>query len=176
MCCINIRRDGELVPTTKHFILTFNTPSIAGIYVLDTPCRSVRLHIPNPLRCFKCQHGQFKPTAAGHYLRPLQWLATRALDAPAAENATLSSISTLSRVPALLNGSKRKKLFSLSTKKTFHFPGMTTKLAQAPDGRSYASTVENHPLNTRQPTVLSLQLCSYNVQLPTSSKSLNLLQ
>ncbi|XP_055943536.1 uncharacterized protein LOC129974544 [Argiope bruennichi] len=51
---INIRRDGQLIPT-KHIVLTFQTPvlpkSIKAGYQI---CR-VRPYIPNPLRCFKCQ-------------------------------------------------------------------------------------------------------------------------
>ncbi|GBM11499.1 hypothetical protein AVEN_101899-1 [Araneus ventricosus] len=62
--CINIRRDGELVPT-KHFILTFNTPRLPEYIKAGNVRCSARPNIPNPLRCFKCQ--RFGPTrnAAG---------------------------------------------------------------------------------------------------------------
>ncbi|GBM17936.1 hypothetical protein AVEN_111087-1 [Araneus ventricosus] len=46
---INIRRDGELVPT-KHFILTFNTPRLPEYIKAGYVRCSVRPHIPNPLR------------------------------------------------------------------------------------------------------------------------------
>ncbi|GBL94255.1 hypothetical protein AVEN_16782-1 [Araneus ventricosus] len=51
---INIRRDGELMPT-KHFILTFNTPRLPKYIKAGYVRCSVRPYIPNPLRCFKCQ-------------------------------------------------------------------------------------------------------------------------
>ncbi|GBN97869.1 hypothetical protein AVEN_94094-1 [Araneus ventricosus] len=51
---INIRRDGELIPT-KQFILTFNTPRLPEYIKAGYIRCSVRPYIPNPLRCFKCQ-------------------------------------------------------------------------------------------------------------------------
>ncbi|GBN70128.1 hypothetical protein AVEN_238794-1 [Araneus ventricosus] len=62
---INIRRDGELVPT-KHFILTFNTPRFPEYIKAGYVRCSVRSYIPNPLRCFKCQRfGHSKPNCRG---------------------------------------------------------------------------------------------------------------
>ncbi|GBL82172.1 hypothetical protein AVEN_252368-1 [Araneus ventricosus] len=51
---INVRRDGELMPT-KHFILTFNTPRLPEYIKAGYVRCSVRPYIPNPLSCFKCQ-------------------------------------------------------------------------------------------------------------------------
>ncbi|GBM48863.1 hypothetical protein AVEN_36920-1 [Araneus ventricosus] len=51
---INIRRDGQLIPT-QHVVLTFQTPPLPkSIKVGYTSCK-LRPYIPNPLRCFKCQ-------------------------------------------------------------------------------------------------------------------------
>ncbi|GBN79508.1 hypothetical protein AVEN_205507-1 [Araneus ventricosus] len=62
---INIRRDGELVPT-KHFILTFNTPRLPEYIKAGYVRCSVRSYIPNPLRCFKCQRfGHSKTNCRG---------------------------------------------------------------------------------------------------------------
>lgn len=41
---------------TKHIILTFNTPSLPKSIKSGYLSCSVRPYIPNPLRCFKCQH------------------------------------------------------------------------------------------------------------------------
>ncbi|GBN40494.1 hypothetical protein AVEN_275203-1 [Araneus ventricosus] len=62
---INIRRDGELMPT-KHFILTFNTPRLPEYIKAGYVRCSVRPYIPNPLRCFKCQRfGHSKTNCRG---------------------------------------------------------------------------------------------------------------
>ncbi|GBN57979.1 hypothetical protein AVEN_151105-1 [Araneus ventricosus] len=62
---INIRRDGELLPT-KHFILTFNTPRLPEYIKAGYVRCSVRPYIPNPLRCFKCQRfGHSKTNCRG---------------------------------------------------------------------------------------------------------------
>ncbi|GFS55719.1 RNA-directed DNA polymerase from mobile element jockey [Trichonephila clavipes] len=51
---ITIRRDVLIIPT-KHKILTFNSPKLPStIKAGYLNCR-IRLYIPNPLRCFKCQ-------------------------------------------------------------------------------------------------------------------------
>ncbi|GBM96712.1 hypothetical protein AVEN_1242-1 [Araneus ventricosus] len=62
---INIRRDGELMPT-KHFILTFNTSRLPEYIKAGYVRCSVRPYIPNPLRCFKCQRfGHSKTNCRG---------------------------------------------------------------------------------------------------------------
>ncbi|GBO36889.1 hypothetical protein AVEN_241859-1 [Araneus ventricosus] len=62
---INIRRDGELIPT-KHFILTFHTPRLPEYIKAGYVRCSVRPYIPNPLRCFKCQRfGHSKTNCRG---------------------------------------------------------------------------------------------------------------
>ncbi|GBM36692.1 hypothetical protein AVEN_221960-1 [Araneus ventricosus] len=52
--CIQIKRDGKLIPT-QHIVLTFSTPelpkSIKAGY-LNCP---IKPYIPNHVRCFKCQ-------------------------------------------------------------------------------------------------------------------------
>ncbi|GBN55059.1 hypothetical protein AVEN_204340-1 [Araneus ventricosus] len=62
---INIRRNGELLPT-KHFILTFSTPRLPEYIKAGYVRCSVRPYIPNPLRCFKCQRfGHSKTNCRG---------------------------------------------------------------------------------------------------------------
>ncbi|GBO20396.1 hypothetical protein AVEN_146339-1 [Araneus ventricosus] len=62
---INIRRDGEFIPT-KHFILTFHTPRLPEYIKAGYVRCSVRPYIPNPLRCFKCQRfGHSKTNCRG---------------------------------------------------------------------------------------------------------------
>ncbi|XP_023233782.1 uncharacterized protein LOC111633445 [Centruroides sculpturatus] len=51
---ISIHRDGKLIPT-KHLILTFNKPILPTSITAGYLCCPVRLYIPNPLHCFKCQ-------------------------------------------------------------------------------------------------------------------------
>ncbi|GBM81216.1 hypothetical protein AVEN_236428-1 [Araneus ventricosus] len=64
---INIRRDGELIPT-KHFILTFNTPRLPEYIKAGYVRSSVRSYIHNPLRCFKCEHfGHSKNNCRGTF-------------------------------------------------------------------------------------------------------------
>ncbi|XP_055932960.1 uncharacterized protein LOC129962982 [Argiope bruennichi] len=51
---INIRRDGQLLPT-KHLILTFNSPKLPETIKAGYMKLPVKPFIPNPLRCFNCQ-------------------------------------------------------------------------------------------------------------------------
>ncbi|GFT52198.1 putative RNA-directed DNA polymerase from transposon BS [Trichonephila clavipes] len=51
---IKIRKDSPLFPT-KHLILTFNSPKLPSTIKAGYLNCKIRLYIPNPLRCFKCQ-------------------------------------------------------------------------------------------------------------------------
>ncbi|GBM45666.1 hypothetical protein AVEN_237908-1 [Araneus ventricosus] len=50
----HIRRDGQLL-NTKHLVLTFSSHVLPEYVKAGYMRLSVRLYIPNPLRCFKCQ-------------------------------------------------------------------------------------------------------------------------
>ncbi|GBM28824.1 hypothetical protein AVEN_241848-1 [Araneus ventricosus] len=62
---ISIRRDGKLIPT-KHLVLTFSKPKLPQHIMAGYIRCPVRPYIPNPLRCYKCQHfGHSKPNCRG---------------------------------------------------------------------------------------------------------------
>ncbi|GBN11757.1 hypothetical protein AVEN_272693-1 [Araneus ventricosus] len=62
---ISIRRDGQLL-NTKHLILTFSSAKLPEYIKAGYMRLSVRLYIPNPLRCFKCQRfGHSKTSCRG---------------------------------------------------------------------------------------------------------------
>ncbi|CAH1110610.1 unnamed protein product [Psylliodes chrysocephalus] len=52
---IKTKRDGELKDTPNH-ILTFNSPILPKNVKVAFYSLNVRLYIPAPLRCFRCQH------------------------------------------------------------------------------------------------------------------------
>lgn len=49
----------EIYPT-KHIILTFNDPNLTSRIKAAYLSCAVQPYIPNPLRCFKCQHMSMK--------------------------------------------------------------------------------------------------------------------
>ncbi|GFV67001.1 uncharacterized protein TNCV_356871 [Trichonephila clavipes] len=51
---ITIKKDSAVVPT-KHLILTFSSPTLPQTIKAEYLNCKIRLYIPNPLRCFKCQ-------------------------------------------------------------------------------------------------------------------------
>ncbi|XP_055949598.1 uncharacterized protein LOC129983917 [Argiope bruennichi] len=59
---INIRRDGQLLPT-KHLILTFHKPKLPEAVRAGYMKLPVRPYIPNPLRCYQCQRFGHAKTA-----------------------------------------------------------------------------------------------------------------
>ncbi|GBN27423.1 hypothetical protein AVEN_131164-1 [Araneus ventricosus] len=62
---ITIRRDGQLL-NTKHLILTFDPNKLPEHIKAGYMRLSVRIYIPNPLRCFKCQRfGHSKTSCRG---------------------------------------------------------------------------------------------------------------
>ncbi|GBM76580.1 hypothetical protein AVEN_254407-1 [Araneus ventricosus] len=62
---ITIRRDGQLL-NTKHLILTFSSAKLPEHIKAGYIRLSVRLYIPNPLRCFQCQRfGHSKSSCRG---------------------------------------------------------------------------------------------------------------
>ncbi|XP_055936621.1 uncharacterized protein LOC129966231 [Argiope bruennichi] len=62
---ISIRRDGQILPT-KHYILTFHSPTLPEFIYAGYIKLPVRHYIPNPLRCFQCQRfGHSKANCRG---------------------------------------------------------------------------------------------------------------
>lgn len=62
---IHIKRDGKFIPT-KHLILTFDIPKLPKFIKAGYLHCNTRLYIPNPLRCFQCQHfGHWKTAYRG---------------------------------------------------------------------------------------------------------------
>ncbi|GBO04909.1 hypothetical protein AVEN_22235-1 [Araneus ventricosus] len=60
-----IRRDGQLL-NTKHLIITFDSSKLPEHIKAGYMRLSVRIYIPNPLRCFKCQRfGHSKTSCRG---------------------------------------------------------------------------------------------------------------
>ncbi|GBO00704.1 hypothetical protein AVEN_14112-1 [Araneus ventricosus] len=146
---INIRRDGELMPT-KHFILTFNTPRLPEYIKAGYVRCSVRPYIPNPLRCFKCQR-------FGHSKTNCRWTLTCARCAAAGHEST-----DCTAVEKCVNCDGKHTSFSRSCpkwkvekevvatkyKQNISFPEARrlVKAQTPPDGTSYASVVDkNHP-------------------------------
>ncbi|GBL84190.1 hypothetical protein AVEN_23751-1, partial [Araneus ventricosus] len=62
---ITVRRDGQLL-NTKHLILTFSSSKLPEHIKAGYIRLSVRVYIPNPLRCFQCQRfGHSKSSCRG---------------------------------------------------------------------------------------------------------------
>ncbi|XP_055951612.1 uncharacterized protein LOC129987684 [Argiope bruennichi] len=62
---INIRRNGQLLPT-KHYIITFHSPKLPEFLYAGYIKLPVRPYIPNPLLCFQCQRfGHSKANCRG---------------------------------------------------------------------------------------------------------------
>ncbi|GFS74834.1 uncharacterized protein TNCV_1395321 [Trichonephila clavipes] len=51
---ITIKKDATVI-TTKHLVLTFNSPNLPATIKAGYLNCKIRLYIPNPLRCYKCQ-------------------------------------------------------------------------------------------------------------------------
>ncbi|GBN23794.1 hypothetical protein AVEN_104402-1 [Araneus ventricosus] len=170
---INIRRDGEIVPT-KHFILTFNTPRLPEYIKAGYVRCSVGPYIPNPLRCFKCQR-------FGHSKTNCRGTLTCARCAAAGHEST-----GCTAVEKCVNCQGQHTSFSRSCPKWKQEKEVSTKYqkhisfpearrlvkAQAPpDGRSYASVVEkNHPEYQTTHCPHCNHVVTHNVQLPLHFK------
>jgi len=62
---ITIKRENNII-STKHLILTFNSPDLPKYVAAGYLNCSVRPYIPNPMRCFKCQRfGHSKTSCRG---------------------------------------------------------------------------------------------------------------
>ncbi|GFU30366.1 uncharacterized protein TNCV_1478121 [Trichonephila clavipes] len=59
---ITIKKDSTIV-STKHFILTFNSPKLPNTIKAGYLHCKIRPYIPNPLRCFKCHRFGHSQTA-----------------------------------------------------------------------------------------------------------------
>ncbi|GBN23499.1 hypothetical protein AVEN_152545-1 [Araneus ventricosus] len=146
---INIRRDGELVPT-KHFILTFNTPRLPEYIKAGYVRCSVRPYIPNPLRCFKCQR-------FGHSKTNCRGTLTCARCAAAGHESTgckanekcvncQGEHTSFSRSCPKWKVEKEVVAIKFKNNITFLEARRIAKAQSAPEGGSYASVVEkSHP-------------------------------
>ncbi|GBN18771.1 hypothetical protein AVEN_39700-1 [Araneus ventricosus] len=146
---INIRRDGELVPT-KHFILTFNTPRLPEYIKAGYVRCSVRPYIPNPLRCFKCQR-------FGHSKTNCRGTLTCARCAAAGHESTGCNANekcvncqgehtSFSRSCPKWKLEKEVVAIKFTNNITFLEARRIAKAQSAPAGGSYASVVEkSHP-------------------------------
>ena len=55
VCQITIRKNDQIIPT-KCVIFTFSSPTLQNKIKADYVSCPVHPYIPNPLRCFQCQH------------------------------------------------------------------------------------------------------------------------
>ncbi|GBO08445.1 hypothetical protein AVEN_220337-1 [Araneus ventricosus] len=147
---INIRRDGELLPT-KHFILTFNTPRLPEYIKAGYVLCSVRPYIPNPLRCFKCQR-------FGHSKINCRWTLICARCAVAGHESTgctavekcvncQGNHTSFSR--SCPKWELEKEIVTTKFKNNISFPEARrlVKALTPIEGKSYASVVDkNHPI------------------------------
>ncbi|GBN56764.1 hypothetical protein AVEN_164243-1 [Araneus ventricosus] len=146
---INIRRDGELVPT-KHFILTFNTPRLPEYIKAGYVRCSIRPYIPNPLRCFKCQRfGHSKTNCRGTLTCARCAVAGHeSTGCTAVEKCVNCQGQHTSFSRSCPKWKQEKEVVSTKYQKNISFPEARrlVKAQAPPDGRSYASVVEkNHP-------------------------------
>ncbi|GBM42979.1 hypothetical protein AVEN_184712-1 [Araneus ventricosus] len=147
---INIRRDGELVPT-KHFILTFNTPRLPEYIKAGYVRCSVRPYIPNPLRCFKCQRfGHSKTNCRGTLTCARCAVAGHeSTGCTAIEKCVNCQGNHTSFSRSCPKWELEKEIVTTKFRNNISFPEARRLVkAQTPiDGKSYASVVDkNHPV------------------------------
>ncbi|GBN34738.1 hypothetical protein AVEN_31442-1 [Araneus ventricosus] len=147
---INIRRDGELVPT-KHFILTFNTPRLPEYIKAGYVRCSVRPYIPNPLRCFKCQRfGHSKTNCRGTLTCARCAVAGHeSTGCTAVEKCVNCQGQHTSFSRSCPKWKQEKEVVATKYQNNISFPEARrlVKAQAPPDGKSYASVVEkNHPV------------------------------
>ncbi|GBN38817.1 hypothetical protein AVEN_173375-1, partial [Araneus ventricosus] len=147
---INIRRDGELLPT-KHFILTFNTPRLPEYIKAGYVRCSVRPYIPNPLRCFKCQRFGHSKTNCRGTLTCARCAAAghESTECKAVEKCVNCDGKHTSFSRSCPKWKVEKEVVATKFKNNISFPE-ARRLVQAqtpPDGQSYASVVDkSHPI------------------------------
>ncbi|GBL98396.1 hypothetical protein AVEN_187734-1 [Araneus ventricosus] len=160
---INIRRDGELVPT-KHFILTFNTPRLPEYIKAGYVRCSVRPYIPNPLRCFKCQR-------FGHSKTNCRGTLTCARCAAAGHESTgckanekcvncQGEHTSFSRSCPKWKVEKEVVAIKFKNNITFLEARRIARAQSAPEGGSYAFTWKKATPPTRPHIVLTVTICS----------------
>ncbi|GBL90534.1 hypothetical protein AVEN_112644-1, partial [Araneus ventricosus] len=147
---INIRRDGELLPT-KHFILTFNTPRLPEYIKAGYVRCSVRPYIPNPLRCFKCQRfGHSKTNCRGTLTCARCAVAGHeSTDCTAVEKCVNCDGKHTSFSRSCPKWKVEKEVVATKYKQNISFPEARrlVKAQTPPDGKSYASVVDkSHPV------------------------------
>ncbi|GBN65729.1 hypothetical protein AVEN_204634-1, partial [Araneus ventricosus] len=147
---INIRRDGELMPT-KHFILTFNTPRLPEYIKAGYVRCSVRPYIPNPLRCFKCQRFGHSKTNCRGTLTCARCAAAghESTDCTAVEKCVNCDGKHTSFSRSCPKWKVEKEIVATKYKNNISFPEARrlVKAQTPPDGKSYASVVDkNHPV------------------------------
>ncbi|GBO31554.1 hypothetical protein AVEN_167785-1 [Araneus ventricosus] len=147
---INIRRDGELVPT-KNFILTFNTPRLPEYIKAGYVRCSVRPYIPNPLRCFKCQRfGHSKTNCRGTLTCARCAVAGHeSTGCTAIEKSVNCQGNHTSFSRSCPKWELEKEIVTTKFKNNISFPEARRLVkAQTPiEGKSYASVVDkNHPV------------------------------
>ncbi|GBN46434.1 hypothetical protein AVEN_21603-1 [Araneus ventricosus] len=147
---INIRRDGELMPT-KHFILTFNTPRLPEYIKAGYVRCSVRPYIPNPLRCFKCQRFGHSKTNCRGTLTCARCAAAghESTDCTAVEKCVNCDGKHTSFSRSCPKWKVEKEVVATKYKQNISFPEARrlVKAQTPPDGKSYASVVDkSHPV------------------------------
>ncbi|GBM83107.1 hypothetical protein AVEN_73103-1 [Araneus ventricosus] len=177
---INIRRNGELMPT-KHFILTFNTPRLPEYIMAGYVRCSVRPYIANPLRYFKCQRFGHSKTNCLGTLTCARCAAAglESTDCTAVEKCVNCDGKHTSFSRSCPKWKLEKEVVATKYKKNISFPEARrlVKAQTPPDGKSYASVVDNshHVYQTT-----NCPHCNHVVTMsnpvPSTSKSPELLQ
>ncbi|GBM61872.1 hypothetical protein AVEN_239143-1 [Araneus ventricosus] len=146
---INIRQDGELMPT-KNLILMFNTPRLPEYIKAGYIRCSVRPYIPNPLRCFKCQRfGHFKTNCRGTLTCARCAMAGHeSTGCMAVEKCVNCQGKHTSFSRSCPNWELEKEIVITKFKNSISFPEARrlVKAQTAIEGKSYASVIDKkHP-------------------------------
>ncbi|XP_055924667.1 uncharacterized protein LOC129956752 [Argiope bruennichi] len=142
---ISIRRDGQILPT-KHYILTFHSPSLPEFIYAGYIKLPVRHYIPNPLRCFQCQRfGHSKANCRGTLT--CARCAEKGHDSQqcsAPEKCVNCGGSHTSFSRSCERWTLEKKIITVKIKEALSYPEARKKiLSQTPTpGLSYASAVQ----------------------------------
>ncbi|XP_055924443.1 uncharacterized protein LOC129956543 [Argiope bruennichi] len=142
---ISIRRDGQILPT-KHYILTFHSPSLPEFIYAGYIRLPVRHYIPNPLRCFQCQRfGHSKANCRGTLT--CARCAEKGHDGQqcsAPEKCVNCGGSHTSFSRSCERWTLEKKIITVKIKEALSYPEARKKiLSQTPTpGLSYASAVQ----------------------------------
>ncbi|GBN94408.1 hypothetical protein AVEN_77689-1 [Araneus ventricosus] len=172
---INIRRDGELVPT-KHFILTFNTPRLPEYIKAGYVRCSVRPYIPNPLRCFKCQRFGHSKTNCRGTLTCARCAAAghESTECKAVEKCVNCQGNHTSFSRSCPKWELEKEIVTTKFKNNISFPE-ARRLVKAripPDGKSYASVVDkSYPVYQTTNCPHCNHVVTMSNPVPSTSKS-----